>query len=414
MAESSMDQRITEIGEHLRGRIDDIVDEELEQMRHEAPAFFTSDDPSYVAAYTASCVAHLHVLLDQLTSGRDVPATLPPAAIEETKTVAQWGISLDALIQTYRTAHSVIWEHAMEVAEVTIDDTRIRSQVLKLVSRYLFAYTDRMVVLLNEVYEGERMSLFHDRDRRRRQLVRDLLEGLPIDQTKLPYRVSGVHVAAIASGERADRAVGQIAAQLGLTSLTVPGPSDSIWGWLGGPQLLESEVRAEMIAAVPESVTMGFGDVADGIEGFRVSHREARQAFRIGRLLGTRVTRYGDVALLSLTTMDESLAKQFMHRELGFLAEDDARAEELRQTLRAYFEAGHNASSAAARLSLNDRTVAYRLRSIEERLSRPVLSRRDELSVALRLFDMYGADDTQSRQAPGTSASRNPVRHTLS
>jgi hypothetical protein len=399
----SMDQRIAEIGDELRVRADTIVEEELARMRREAPAFFTSDDPSYVAAYTGSCVAHLGVLLGQLTSGRDIPEALPAAAVEETRATAQWGIPVEALIQTYRIAHSVIWEHAMDIAEHRIADARVRSHVLKLISRYLFAYTDRMVVVLTQVYEGERMSLFHDRDRGRRQLVRDLLEGLPIDQTKLPYLVSGVHMAAIAAGDQADRALGQIAAQLGLRSLTIPGPSGSIWGWLGGPRLRDRQVQEKVVAMAPASASWGFGDVAEGNEGFRVSHREARQAFRIGRQLGSPVTRYGQVALLSLTTMDESLARQFMHRELGFLADKDARAQELRETLRAYFEAGHNASAAAARLSLNDRTVAYRLRSIEEKLSRPVLSRRDELSVALRLFELYGAETAEPPDSRGPS-----------
>jgi DNA-binding PucR family transcriptional regulator len=58
-------------------------------------------------------------------------------------------------------------------------------------------------------------------------------------------------------------------------------------------------------------------------------------------------------------------------------------------TLRTYFECGHNAAAAAERLSLNDRTVAYRLRTIEERMARPVVARRDELSIALRLLDYY-------------------------
>ena len=401
MRAEAMDQRITDVGNQLRLRTQRIVEEELQRQRIEAPAFFTSDDPDYVTAYTGSCIAHLGVLLDTLTSGRDIPETLPPAAVEETRTVAQWGISLEALIQTYRTGHAVIWEHAMEVAEEIIADAGVRSQVLKLISRYLFAYTDRMVVLLTEVYEHERSSLFHDRDRRRRQLVRDLLDGLPIDQSKLPYLVSSVHMAAIASGKGAERVIGEVAARNTLRSITVSGPSGSVWGWLGGTSLRDPAVVERVVSSVPSGRFVAFGDVAEQVEGFRVSHREARQAYRIGRRLNMDVAKYGDVALLSLTTMDDSLAQQFMRRELGFLAEDDPRAELLRVTLRAYFDAGHNASAAAAHLSLNDRTVAYRLRTIEDRLRRPLLGRRDELSVALRLFELYqggaaagGADES--------------------
>lgn len=401
----SMDQQIELVAQGLRARAGSIVDEELRRMRQEAPAFFGSDDPDFVAAYTGSCVAHLGVLLDQVVAGRDIPESLPPAAIEETRTVAQWGISLEALIQTYRTAHAVIWEQTMEVVEDVIADPADRAQALILVSRFLFAYTDRMVALLAQVYESERMSLFHDRDRRKRQLVRDVLEGLPIDQTKLPYLVSGVHVAAVATGAGADGVLRQIAAKVGVTALAVPGPSGSVWAWLGGSALRSEKVLERVVEMVPTSVYVGFGDVAEGVEGFRISHREARQAYRIGRRLSSHVVRYGEVALMSLTTMDESLARQFMERELGFLADEvDPRSEDLRTTLRAYFDSGHNASAAAARLQLNDRTVAYRLRTIEQKLGRPILMRRDELSVALRLFEMFhtlaAVEDPEHSSAP--------------
>ena len=74
-----------------------------------------------------------------------------------------------------------------------------------------------------------------------------------------------------------------------------------------------------------------------------------------------------------------------MLRELGPLADDDERSELLRDTLAAYFATGQNAASAAAALGVHDRTVLYRLRTIEERLGRSILERREELGVALRL-----------------------------
>jgi hypothetical protein len=57
------------------------------------------------------------------------------------------------------------------------------------------------------------------------------------------------------------------------------------------------------------------------------------------------------------------------------------------QTLRAYFASAQNASAAAAMLGVHEHTVGYRLRTIEERLGRPVIARRAELETALRLLD---------------------------
>lgn len=387
----SMGQRMALVRTRLRERQDAMVDEMLRRMRVDTPAFFSSDDPDYVAVYTASCYANLGVMLDQMTSKRDVPKALPTASVEEARTVAQWGISVEALIQTYRSGHSVVWEHTMDVAETSIDDLRVRSQFLKLSSRYLFAYFDRMISQVTEVYEAERMSLFHESDRRRRQMVRDLLEGLPIDHSKLPYLVTDVHMAAISNGEGSERVIRQLATRYGLSCLTVRAPSQSVWAWIGGKILRDTATQKAVLASVPSAAFVAFGEVGEGVEGFRTSHREAREAYRIGRQLGSKTLRYADIALLSLTSHDAILAREFVQRELGFLADDDPRAEELRATLRAYFDSGHNASATANCLSLNDRTVGYRLRTVEERLGRPLLARRDELSVALRLFELYAS-----------------------
>jgi hypothetical protein len=399
-----LEPQIAQLRAELHHRASVMVEEMLQRMRSDTPAFFSSDDPDYVAVYTASCFAHVELMVDEMTGDREIPNSLPYASVEETRTVAQWGISLEALIQTYRSGHLVVWEHTADAAESCFTDTRQRSVGLKLMSRFLFAYFDRMIALVTEVYESERTSLFHESDRRRRQLVRDLLEGSPVDHAKLRYQVAGVHMAVVSRGEGAEQLIRRLAARCGLSCLTVRGPSQSVWAWLGGTGLRDAATQRSVVEAAPSDAFIAFGDVAEGIEGFRLSHREAREAYRIGRQLGYRAVQYGDVALLSLISRDEVLAREFVQRELGSLAGDNPRALELRQTLRAYFDAGHNASAAATRLSLNDRTVGYRLRTVEERIGRPLLARRDELSVALRLHEMFSRksdapeiDDLDSR-----------------
>jgi DNA-binding PucR family transcriptional regulator len=57
----------------------------------------------------------------------------------------------------------------------------------------------------------------------------------------------------------------------------------------------------------------------------------------------------------------------------------------LRETLSAYFACGFNASAAAALLKVNDRTIAYRLNTIEQLLGRRVRARQAELRAAIRL-----------------------------
>jgi len=100
---------------------------------------------------------------------------------------------------------------------------------------------------------------------------------------------------------------------------------------------------------------------------------------------------YRDISLMALTLHDPESARTFVVEELGELAGDGPKATLLRETLSAYFAAGQNAAAAAAALQINDRTVAYRVRSAEAQLGFPIGTRRDELGVALRLAEIFSA-----------------------
>jgi DNA-binding PucR family transcriptional regulator len=70
---------------------------------------------------------------------------------------------------------------------------------------------------------------------------------------------------------------------------------------------------------------------------------------------------------------------------LAPLAEERDGGAVARQTLRAYFEAERNASSAAALLEVSRQTVGSRLRAIEERIGRPLSACANELEATMRL-----------------------------
>jgi DNA-binding PucR family transcriptional regulator len=107
------------------------------------------------------------------------------------------------------------------------------------------------------------------------------------------------------------------------------------------------------------------------------------------------VTRYDDVALEAALLVDPLTARAFVKRELGPLTNEDSRTEELRRTLRAYIGTGLNAASAGVMLGINDRTVAYRIRGVEQLLGRTVATRSAELAAALRLHEVFTAQQAQ-------------------
>lgn len=100
------------------------------------------------------------------------------------------------------------------------------------------------------------------------------------------------------------------------------------------------------------------------------------------------LVRYTDVALLASALRDDTLAGSLEGLYLAPLAEERDGGAALRRTLRAYFMAGRNVSSAAAALGVSRQTVNSRLRAIEERIGRPLDACTAELETALRLRDL--------------------------
>src|SRR6185503_2314258 len=314
-----------------------------------------------------------------LTSGRAAPAHLPPGAVHQAAIAAAEGIPWPVVARTYAIAHAVVWEQVLDGAR--------SPEVLQVVSRYLFALIDHLTTGLAAVYTGERERLVRDSDRRKAELVRDLLAGLPVDGGQLAYELRSEHAGAIAWGAEPAAALAQLADCSGLRLLTVPGAGDAVWGWLGGRPTIGAQASRDLARTdLPAGTCVALGAVAAGPDGFRTTHRQAGEAHRVALHRPQPLTRYDDVALESLTLQDAALARAFAERELGPLGAPGEREAVLRQTLRAYFTTGQNASAAAAVLGVHERTIGYRLQSAGERLGRPVASRRDELAVALRIL----------------------------
>jgi len=362
-------------------------------MRTEVPGFFVrDDDPDFVELYRASYAELLQFICKGLDGGTDLAQLeLPAAVVAEMRATAALGIELNAVLRVCRIAQRLMLEQAIETAHATIADAALRTTVLRAVSRWLFDYFDWLALRESEVYEHERDLLVRDRALRRRQVVRDVLDGRALASGALDYELERDHLAVIAWGEEPERALCRLRGATGLDLVEVAGTGSTAWAWLGAGRIGEREVGAASRFVPPMGTHLAIGEPAHGVDGFRLTHRQAWNVYRIIRHAPQPVTLHADVALLTLTLQDPALAREFVHRELGPLAEHDERNAILIETLRAYFAAGQNAASAAAALGVHNRTVLYRLRSIEDRLGYPLGARRDELAVAVRLHPVLPA-----------------------
>jgi hypothetical protein len=381
-------QLVESVADAIREREDELVERMLARFAAEVPDSGVGTDPEMTAAMRRSCHGNLRAALAHAVREADpLPFGPPSDAIDEARIGARTGTPLVAGLRTYRIGEAVAWEALQDAVDALEDvDPATRSALLRRWTRAMFAYVDAVIPFVVDEYTRERERLLRGREQRRVQLVRDVLDGGDVDSGALGYDLAATHRAVVAWGPGAEAEIGRIAAAAGAPCLVVSVGEQTCWGWLAGAGG-ERDLRGALDGW---EGGLALGRPARGPDGFRRSHREARAAHRIGAATGDPVTRFDDVALESVLLADERAARAFVAAELGPLG-DGRDGTKLRETLVAYFACGFNASAAAAALGVNDRTVAYRLGGIEERLGRPVRTRQAELQAAIRLERVLGA-----------------------
>jgi hypothetical protein len=317
---------------------------------------------------------------------------LPVGLSIETERLAEvWarqGLPLLSLTHLCRLVHAEIWQEWLEVLSASHSERGQQGQILRVVSTRLFEYFNRWSELVTHHFATADTALRQNRPTRDVELVIRLLDGRATTMEALSYDVSAEHVGLVAWGPEAlHYARSMTAGEQG--QLLAVSPGDSLcWGWLGGYSRWDAASFRKRRGVAPVSRDahgIAFGTPGSGIEGFRRSHREAADAYTIGKTLSASPLFFEDVALEALAGSDRVRALEFVRHELTGLEGDDPKSVRLRETLEMYFRCSLNAAVTGARLGVHDQTVTYRLNSIEKRLGHSVDTRRAELDVALRL-----------------------------
>jgi PucR C-terminal helix-turn-helix domain/GGDEF-like domain len=382
---------VEELAARFLARREELGDEMVERIRERVPEFAEFGGPELWEVVRASCVTNLETGFSSLAGDRSLPDSIPADARELALLTARADLSVAALLASYRVGHRMIWQAWADAIEREAPDDEARREALSAVSDFLFGYVDRLATFLTREHTAERDRFMRSREQRRTQLVRDVIDGADPDPAEamreLDYDLRLEHLALVIRGADPERVARDLGRALDAPHrLVISLARDTAWAWLGRTRAFAVPERVE----APEGTVVSIGDPAAGSAGFRRSHRQARDAHAVAlraRPEGALV-RYDEVALESLIGSDDGRADDFIARELRGLDGADARSDRLRETLRAYFASGQNASAAAALLGVHEHTVSYRLRTIEERLGRPVTARRAELETALRLLKL--------------------------
>jgi len=394
--ESSIEQARAELAERLRERWGEIEQTAMTRLHGFAGPSGTPD-PEYTEGLRAAASAALKFLLAGVEQGERSPPEVPAAVLIQARLAARHRVSLDTVMRRCFAGYSLFGDFLMEAAE---GGKLLQSAALKRLLRTQAGLFDRLVAAVTAEYTREVEARATSREARRAERIERLLAGELIDVEDLSYDLEGHHLGAVLKGGDARDSIRRVAGDLDCRLLTVSRDEETLWIWLGGREALEPlELERRIEPQLPPQTRVAIGEPGEGPAGWRLSHLQARAALPVALRSSETFVRYGDVALLASILQDDLVASSLRELYLAPLEGGRDGGVAMRDTLRAYFAADRNVSSAAVALGVNRHTVTSRLRSVEDRLGCQLNDCATELDLALR-FDSLGAPGPPSALVP--------------
>lgn len=365
------------------------------------------EDADYQTGLRDTVAAAVNLSLTEMEDLAEQPVPIPSVAISQARRAARRNISVDTMLLRYLGGHRVLGAFVMDEAHRS--GLSSNGPVLRHLRTTQEAVLERMMTTIAQEHKLERERIERSREECDAELVQRLLAGERPDSSHLDYELDDAwHLGIIARGPQAQRVVHDLADELRRQLLCVSTGESSIWAWIGGRRELDM-ARVERILgtiATSEGVSLSLGEPRRGLSGWRLSHEEARAALLVASCRPVPLMRFAEHALVALVLQNQSLMRSLVGIYLPSLGTPVAR-----ETLRAYFSAGCNAATAAAKLEIDRHTVERRLRAIETRLGRQLRSCHAELEVVLRLEELGLAVTEDDRSGAHAAPPRATLAH---
>lgn len=389
-----------ELAQRLRARRSEIERRVFARVSDSAAGLQSPDDPEYVAGLREAIAAGIEYGLCGIEAGEASGGPPPPPqALAQAQLAARSGVGSDAVNRRYVIGSGVLNDCLIEEGQRREFDGV--PDVVREASRILNGVLERLIEAVNTAYTAELARSARSPEQRRAERVQRLLAGGEGSSAEIAYELDARHLGVIANGPDAAQTLVWLAGEVGSALLCVRRGEQSLWAWLGGGRAPAArDFQRALSSCAPGAVahsradcgsattSFAVGEPAEGLEGWRLTHQQAQAALRVALREPRPVTRYAEVALLAAMLCDEGLSRSFVQIYLAPLGEPANGGAVLRETLRAYFAAERNASSAASALGVGRHAVESRLRTIEERLGQSLRTRQAELEVALRLEEL--------------------------
>jgi PucR C-terminal helix-turn-helix domain/GGDEF-like domain len=371
-----------ELHERLLARRDEIERALFAQISAVwAPA--EARDPQYFNGLRRASEITFEHCLGTLDPDEEGGGGLSVALLMQARSAARSGVGLDTVLRRCVAGHALFTEFLVAEAATAISAEDLRSLMGEQA-----VHLDRLLLAIAEEHTRACDGRLHPAQRRAAECVELLLAGKRADTSELAYGFEGHHLALIAKGIGAAETVLELARGRDCRLLLTHRDGGVVWAWLGSQRPVEPFKAEAHDANRPASVSIAVGEPGQGLAGWRLSHEQARAALSLALRRPATLVRYRDVALLASVLRDEVLSSSLRSLYLAPLERDRDGGKTARRTLRAYFAADRNASSAAAALGVTRHTVMNRLHGIEERLGRSLSACAGSLESALSLYDL--------------------------
>lgn len=337
-----------------------------------------------VSGETAATDACLQCWSFALERGQEWSDPAPAAVRIHARRAACYGTTLAEVLHPYRLQRDLVWKSVLgEFDGVDARELHVLLRQAWAATESLFA---RVLEAAEDAYADEAAHIARTPDQRQPYLVRRVLAGdFSVDLRTIRHDFSGRQLGLIAvDGNRARTAINRLAEYAGCRLFMLPPEEDGLLtAWLRLSRELERDDldRHLPVSQYPELV-LGVGCVAEGIEGFRRTHRSALEAFTVARRLGHRIEWHADVEVDALLLRDEQLARSLVARYISPLTP------RLMQTLRTWCAESGNESATARTLSLNRSTIQERVERINKLIGRPPEACRLHIELAIRAADL--------------------------
>ncbi|WP_040799504.1 PucR family transcriptional regulator [Nocardia higoensis] len=401
---TDVDEATRAVAERLRAEFDQITADVTAVFIDRIPEFHHDDEVRRLMI--ASTASNLAAIIDMLalSASRD-DITVPLAAAEYARRVAQQGMAPEALLRAYRLGEHWLTQRIISELRASELPAEVALETAGRGATVVNTYIDRVIEGIVDIYESERRRWDMRSETMRAAQIRAVLDTENLDLASAEHMLAtslrGWHLAAIVSVRQAGvpasdllrAGVAMLTAATGKEPLTALIDEQNCWVWIssaGKPSLDVELLQREL--ARRKGIHVAVGDLGAGLDGFRQTFRDAQRARNLALLAdsGSPLTLHSRVALTGLLMDHLADTRAWVHRVLGALMRDDETTARLRETVRTYLDCRGSLTDAAARMHIHKNTVHYRIRRAEEVLGHPLTVDRLDIEVALRVSEQLG------------------------